>query len=353
MAAWAPLVPFAKARAGLDDGTLGVLLLALGAGSMVAMPLAGALASRMGCRPVLLLSFVVASLMLPALATLSSPLLLALALLVFGASIGSADCVMNMQAVIVERDSGRPMMSGFHGLYSLGGIVGAGGVSLLLWAGATPLVATLAAVGLLLAATAYASPHFLRHASRGDGPAFAMPHGTVLFIGVLCFILFLTEGSVLDWSAVFLTAERGMDPAHGGLGYAAFSATMTAGRLTGDAVVRRLGGIPVIMGGALCAAAGLGLATLVPSGAVALLGYALVGLGCSNIVPVLFTATGRQTAMPEHIAIPAVTTLGYAGILAGPAGIGLLAHATSLPFAFLAVVVLLLGVAASARVLKV
>jgi MFS family permease len=175
----------------------------------------------------------------------------------------------------------------------------------------------------------------------------------VLFIGLLCFILFLTEGSVLDWSAVFLTNERGMDPAYGGMGYAAFSVTMTMGRLAGDAIVKRLGGVRVIIGGGLCAAAGLALATLVPSWPVALVGYALVGAGCSNIVPVLFTATGRQTAMPEHMAIPAVTTLGYAGILAGPAAIGLIAHATSLPLAFLVVVALLLGVAASGRLLKV
>ncbi len=356
MAAWAPLVPFAKARAGLDDGMLGLLLLFLGAGSMVAMPLAGALAARAGCRPVLVIAFIVAALSLPALAVASSPLALAVALLVFGASIGSADCVMNLQAVIVERDSGRPMMSGFHGLYSLGGIAGAGGVSLLLGLGASPLLATLVVGALLLVALAGSARHFLASAGAtggaAHGPAFALPRGTVLFIGALCFILFLTEGSVLDWSAVFLTVERGMDPAHGGLGFAAFAATMTVGRLAGDAIVHRLGGARVIFCGGLCAAVGLAMATLVPAWPAALLGYALVGAGCSNIVPVLFSAAGRQKAMPAHVAIPAVTTLGYAGILAGPALIGLLAHATSLPLAFLAVAVLLLGVAGSARLLR-
>jgi predicted MFS family arabinose efflux permease len=353
MAAWAPLVPFAKARAGLDDGMLGLLLLCLGAGSILAMPLSGALASRLGCRLVLVVSFIVVLLTLPVLATASGVLVLALALFLFGAGIGSADCVMNIQAVIVERDSGRPMMSGFHGLYSLGGIIGAGGVSLLLGLGATPLLAVLGIGAAILAALAYAARHFLPYGSGGEGPPFAVPHGIVLFIGLLCFILFLTEGSVLDWSAVFLTNERGMDPAYGGMGYAAFSVTMTMGRLAGDAIVKRLGGVRVIIGGGLCAAAGLALATLVPSWPVALVGYALVGAGCSNIVPVLFTATGRQTAMPEHVAIPAVTTLGYAGILAGPAAIGLIAHVTSLPLAFLVVVALLLGVAASGRLLKV
>jgi predicted MFS family arabinose efflux permease len=156
MAAWAPLVPFAKARAGLDDGMLGLLLLCLGAGSILAMPLSGALASRLGCRLVLLVSFIVVLLTLPVLATASSLPVLALALFLFGAGIGSADCVMNIQAVIVERDSGRSMMSGFHGLYSLGGIIGAGGVSLLLGLGATPLLAVLGIGAAILAALAYA-----------------------------------------------------------------------------------------------------------------------------------------------------------------------------------------------------
>ena len=353
MAAWAPLVPFAKARAGLDDGMLGLLLLCLGAGSILAMPLSGALAARFGCRRVLLVAFAVALLAMPVLASASSLPVLALSLFVFGAGNGSVDCVMNIQAVIVERDSGRAMMSGFHGLYSLGGIVGAGGVSLLLALGATPLLAVLVVVAAILGALACAAPHFLAYGSRGDGPAFAVPHGIVLFIGLLCFILFLTEGSVLDWSAVFLTQEHGLDAAYGGLGYAVFSVTMTAGRLAGDAIVQRLGGTRIIIGGGLCAAGGLALATLAPGWPVALLGYALVGAGCSNIVPVLFSATGRQSVMPEHIAIPAITTLGYAGILAGPAAIGFVAHATSLPAAFLVVVLLLLGVAASGRVLKV
>ena len=115
-----------------------------------------------------------------------------------------------------------------------------------------------------------------------------------------------------------------MVPSYGGLGYAAFALTMTVGRLTGDAIVLRVGGARVLVIGSLCAAAGLALAALVPAWAAGILGFALVGAGCSNIVPVLFTAVGRQKVMPEHVAVPAITTLGYAGILAGPAAIGLL-----------------------------
>jgi len=174
-----------------------------------------------------------------------------------------------------------------------------------------------------------------------------------LFIGILCFAVFLTEAAVLDWSAVFLTSTRGVEPSHAGIAYAAFALTMTAGRLTGDGIVHRTGGATVVAFGSLCAAAGLTLAMLVPFWGAAMLGFALVGAGCSNIVPVLYTAVGRQKAMPEHVAVPAISTLGYAGILAGPAMIGLTAHMTSLPIAFLGVAILLVLVAASGRVLQV
>lgn len=353
VAAWAPLVPFAKARAGLDDGMLGVLLLCLGVGSIIAMPASAALVARFGCRTVIVASSLVMCLTLPLLAVLSNLPLLGAALFLFGAGLGTLDCVVNMQAVIVERASGRPMMSGFHGLFSVGGIAGAAGVSALLSLGASPLLASLCVVALIAALLFYAAPSLLPHAGKPDGPAFAIPHGVVLFIGILCFVVFLTEGAMLDWSAVFLTSVRGVDPSHAGLGYAAFATTMTIGRLLGDKIVQRLGPTRIILFGGLCAGGGLALATLVPSWIAGLAGYALVGAGCSNIVPVLFTAVGRQKTMPEHVAVPAISTLGYAGILAGPAAIGFVAHVTSLPFALLAVAGLMIAVAASARFLRV
>ncbi|VVO39033.1 MFS transporter [Pseudomonas fluorescens] len=353
IAAWAPLVPYAKARAGLDEGTLGLLLLCLGVGSMIAMPLAGVLASRFGCRRVMTAGTLLICLALPLLATVSSIPLLIAALFMFGAGLGSVDSTVNLQAVIVERASGKTMMSGFHGLFSLGGIVGAAGVSALLGLGMSPLGAMLVVIVLLLLALFKAAPHLLPYGSESTGPAFAVPHGVVLFIGILCFIVFLAEGAVLDWSAVFLTSERNLDAAYAGLGYAAFALTMTAGRLTGDAIVQRLGAKRVIIIGGLTAAAGLLLATLAPAWEAALVGYALVGAGCSNIVPVLYTAVGKQKVMPENIAVPAITTLGYAGILAGPAVIGFIAHGSSLSIAFGLIAVLLLAVAASGKVLKV
>jgi predicted MFS family arabinose efflux permease len=289
---------------------------------------------------------------LPLLASAAGPVQIALALLMLGASIGAIDVTMNLQAVIVEQASGRTLMSGFHGLYSVGGIVGALLVTALLGAGATPLLATLVVVAGIIIALLAAWPGLLSYGSNAGGASFAIPHGRVLFIGVLCFIAFLAEGAVLDWSAVYLTAVPGVAAAYAGLGYAVFASTMTIGRLTGDRVVRRFGGNLVIIAGGSCAAAGFVLGTLAPSWGWALLGFALIGIGCANIVPVLYTAAGRQPDVPEHVAVAAITTLGYAGILTGPALIGFVAQASSLRVAFAVLAAMQVAVAASGRVLR-
>jgi MFS transporter len=348
MAAWAPLVPFAKMRLDVDDGTLGFILLCLGAGSICAMPFTAALAARFGCRKVISAAALVLCAALPMLALASTFTLLAASVFVFGAAIGTIDVTINVQAVIVERASGRAMMSGFHGLFSVGGIAGAGGVAALLWAGAPPLVATLVITALVLVSLLVAQAHLLPYGDESDAPWFAVPHGIVLFIGALCFVSFLAEGAMLDWSAVFLTTRRALAPAYGGAGYAMFAAAMTAGRLSGDRIVQALGARAVLILGAVCAASGLALAVVVPWWEAGLAGFALVGAGASNIVPVLYSALGRQRAVPLNVAIAAVTVLGYFGILCGPALIGFAAQATSLSVALLGVAALLLVVAASA-----
>lgn len=352
-AAWAPLVPFVKSRNQLSEGQLGLLLLCLGIGSILAMPVAGALAARHGCRRVILIAMGLVCLALPLLAWASPLTLLAPTLFVFGVGLGSVDCVINMQAVLVERASDRTLMSGFHGFFSVGGMVGAGSMSALLSAGFSPVAATGMLVVVSASVLLYAAPNLLAYGSSSDGPAFALPRGMVLFIGLLCFVLFLTEGSVLDWSAVFLSTERAVNPAWAGLGYSMFSFAMLMGRFTGDALVRRLGGSVLLGFGGLLAALGLTLTVLVPSWQVGLAGYALVGAGCANMVPVLFSAVGRQRVMPAHLAIPAISTIGYAGILAGPALIGFVAQATNFTTAFLLLASLLVGVAASSRKLPI
>ncbi|GMA98003.1 MFS transporter [Pelosinus sp. IPA-1] len=351
ISAWAPLVPYAKERLSIDEGVLGLLLLCLGTGSIITMPLAGALAARFGCRLVIWAASLLICVSLPLLATSTSVPALIFALLIFGAAIGTVDVVVNIQAVIVEKASGRTMMSGFHGLWSVGGFVGAGVVSGFLEAGVSPLVAVLnviiVIVGLLLAF----GKHLLPYGSEEKSATlFVLPKGVVLFIGFLCFIVFLAEGSMLDWSAVFLTSQRGVDFSHAGLGYSLFSVAMTVGRLSGDRVVQAFGGKNILIFGGICAASGVIVAIFIPNWIASLVGFGLVGLGASNIVPVLYSVLGRQKVMPANLAVSAVTTLGYSGILAGPALIGLVAHTTSLSFAFLGVAAMLLIVAASSRV---
>ena len=349
MASFAPLVPFVKQKTGLGEGALGLLLLCLGVGSLITMFLAGALAARFGCRRVILASGVPLCLCLPLLANLSDPLALGMTLLVFGGAIGSIDVVMNIQAIIVERESGRAMMSGFHGLFSVGGIAGSVCMTAALGAGASPIHATMAVVAVIIVALVCAAPNLLAHASEHRPTVFAVPHGIVLLIGVLCFIAFQAEGAVLDWSGVYLSGTEGMATHYAGLGYVAFTITMTLGRLTGDRIVEWLGGTRVILLGGLCSASGFALTSLVSSWQPALFGFALIGLGCSNIVPVLFTRIGRQRLMPEHIAVSAISTMGYSGILTGPALIGLISQLSSLSLAFLIMAALQFGVAASGR----
>lgn len=348
-AAWAPLVPFAKHRTGLDEGSLGLVLLCLGAGSLLAMPIAGMLAARHGCRAVMIATLVMVTATLPLLAVAPSPLTLGLVLFVFGAGVGACDCVMNMQAIMVERDSGRPMMSGFHAFYSIGGAVGAGAMTALLAFHLPPWLVCLLASAVMAALLALSLPHWRTDKAPSDAPMFAVPHGVVLAIGVLCFVAFLAEGSVLDWSAVFLHEVQQVDPSRAGLGYLAFAIAMTVTRLVGDGVVARLGRYRSILIGSLVAASGFALATFAAWMPLALCGYALVGLGCANIVPALFSMAGNQKVMPESLAIPAITTLGYAGVLAGPALIGFVAQASSLVFAFSAVAVTLVLVGLCAR----
>ncbi|MGP5569589.1 MFS transporter [Pseudomonas helleri] len=348
-ASWAPLVPLVKARAAIDEGVLGLLLLCLGLGSISAMPVTGFLVGRYGCQRVIVVATLIMALSLPLLAWLSGVTALAIAIVVFGIGLGMLDCAMNVQAVMVSEASARPIMSSFHGLYSLGGILGALGMTALLAAGLSPLAAVLCVVGLTLVTLIKAAPNLLPYGSEGDTPFFALPRGKVLFLGGLCFIVFIAEGAMLDWSGVFLVSLRGMDPAYGGLGYAAFATAMTGSRLAGDWMVTRFKPARVVVMGSLCASLGIVFSLLTSSWSFSLLGYALVGVGCANIVPVLFSAVARQTHMPQGTAVPAMTTLGYAGVLMGPALIGFVAHASSLQLALGLVAIALLGVAATAK----
>ena len=350
MSAWAPLVPFARDRLQLSGASLGALLLCLGIGSLAAMPVTGTLVARFGCRRVMCFSTLLVLMMMPLLARADSHLVMAAALMLFGAGLGMLDVAMNYQAVQVEQAADKPMMSGFHGFFSLGGILGAGTVSLLLSQSFTPLAATLVVMAVMLLLLLWRLPVLMNERlHQPDQPWLVIPRGWVAFLGLLCFILFLAEGAVLDWGALLLLQNPEMSPAWAGLGYAVFSVAMTLGRFSGDKIIQRFGRYPVMLTGALTAAAGMSLAVWLPWPEIALLAFLLVGFGLSNTVPMLFNAAGNQQDMPANLAISAMTTLGYAGILSGPALIGFISQWISLSGAFLAIALLLLAVAASAR----
>lgn len=349
VSSWAALVPYAKARLSLDEAVLGMLLLCVGAGSLLAMPFTGLISGRFGCRKVILISGTVFLLTLPLLASVESIWMMALCLFLFGASIGMMDVSLTIQAVFVEQASGRAMMSGFHCLYSVGGICGAGGMALLLGF-LSPYQAMLALCLSMLALLAAFGRHFLPYGSEGETPLFVIPRGIVLLIGVLCFIMYLSEGTILDWGALFMTAERGTEAARAGLAFACFSVAMAVGRLFGDRIVQAFGDARILLYGSLCAAAGFGLVVAAPWAWASLAGFTIVGIGVSNIVPVLFSATARQKFMPLSLAVSAVTTIGYLGVLAGPALMGFVAHATSLVVVFCITLALMCFVAFVSRV---
>lgn len=351
LACWAPLVPFAKQRLGISDGVLGLLLLCLGIGSVVAMLVTGVVSARHGSRPVIIAGGLGVALLLPGLVLAGQPWALGGVLLLFGAALGSLDVAMNVHALEVERGAGRPLMSGFHALFSAGGLLGAAMMTALLSLGWTPLWGTLLGSGLMLGAMGLAAPRLLRSTAAPSeaAPGLVWPRGPVLLLAVLAGVCFLVEGAVLDWSALLLT-EGGLVPAaQGGLGFMVFSVAMTAGRFGGDALCARLGDRRVLTVGGVLAVAGFVAVLAAPSVAWAMAGFLGIGLGASNLVPVLFRRAGAQTAMPPGLAIAAISTTGYAGVLLGPAAVGFVAQAADLPTAFALLAVMLALLPLSAR----
>ncbi len=349
VACWAPLVPYAKARCQVDDGTMGLILLLLGVGSIVAMPLAANLCGRFSSRPVVFVGGTGLAIVLPLLSVASSPVTLGAALFVFGASLGSLDVAMNLYAVDLERASEKPLMSSFHALFSIGSFLGSGSVTALLSRRFAPSVSTTLCSTVLIALVLFAMPRMFENREAQSQPMFAVPKGVVLSIALLAAVSFLVEGALLDWSALLLVAERLLSPARAGLGYMLFSIAMTFGRLIGDRIVARFGNFTVLTCGGLTALLGLCMLLLAPVAPVALGGILLVGLGAANIVPILFRLAGTQHAMPKGLAVAALTTAGYGGMLIGPAVIGFLSKEIGLHNAFWFLAALLISVPALSR----
>ena len=331
-ASWAPIIPFAKANTGVDEAALGLLLLCLGIGSVISMPITGWLCARHGTRPMILISAMIMACALPFLAYLVTYWALTISLLIFGASIGTLDVAMNIHAAEVEKRSGRALMSGFHGMFSVGAICGAGFVTLLISYGVAPLIATLCVTSSVIVAILWVQSHYL--ITKSDAPEpFRPPRGIVKWLALLAGIAFLIEGAIMDWGALLMIERAVFSMQQAALGYIAFSITMVIGRLSGDYVVPRIGRRAILLGGGTLVVLGLIAITTLPSPALNLIGFAVIGLGAANLVPVVFSAAGQQSDMDPNMAVASVTFVGYAGILLGPAIIGFGAQYTSLPIA--------------------
>ncbi|MDY0207743.1 MAG: MFS transporter [Pseudomonas sp.] len=346
LAIWAPLVPYVRLHIPMTDATFGLMLLCIGVGSLCCMPLSALLTNRFSIRRCLFTITLILLVALFIMATASSLVLLGAALFLFGGSLGVLDVILNIQGLSIENRANRSMMSNFHGMFSVGTIVGAVLMIVLLTIGLPALISTLVAIAAILLLSVFALRGYLDERTLRGKDAFIWPNGWILLVGLMCFIVYLAEGVMLDWSALYLIEDKHIATAQAGLGYASFSAMVATGRFLGDGLVQLLGRVRLIVGGGLLAASGIILSIVTEHWAIALVGYALCGLGCANVSPVLISSLSKQTHMPTHLAITAATTIGFAGVLAGPAMMGAVAHYSSLSAAFSVLAGALLIVAA-------
>ena len=327
---WYARIPAIQERLDLGPGELGVALFGAPVGLLVAQPIVGAVAARRGSRALVAAApLYLAAVVLPALAV-DAPTLL-LAALVVGAANGTLDLAMNAQGIAVERAAGRRLFNSLHAAFSFGALAGAG-----LGAAAAALdVAPLPH----LAGAALLAPGLLHDQGDPRAPRLARPSRRLAALGTIAFCALLAEGAVFDWSGVYLDDEAGSRAGLAPLGLAAFALCMGAGRLAADGAVTRLGAARTARLGAVVAALGLGLALAIAAPAAAICGFALMGLGLSAVFPLTLRAAGAHDAAAGP-ALAAVSTVGYAGFLAGPPLIGLLAGATSLRAALVPVAAL-------------
>ncbi len=352
-ASWVVRIPAVQSRLGLDAGRLGVVLLGHAVGALIAMPLAGALAARRGSRLATRASALAYALFLVLPPLAPSALLLALALVVLGAAEGALNVTMNAQAAEVERRYGRPIMSSFHALYSVGGLLGAslGGFAAARGIGPVPHLAAAALVTLVV--TTLGGPRYLAGDAGGArGPLFARPSRALLALGAVSLCVAFGEGAVADWSAVFLRDVTGAGAGLAAAGFAAFSLTMAAGRFAGDWSVARIGAERLVRYGGALTAAGAAVALGVATPWAAVAGFGLVGAGLATLFPIVVTTAGRMTAGTAGAAIAAIATLGHAGYIAGPPLVGLLANAVTLRVALGLIVVAGLAIAAGGRAVR-
>jgi MFS family permease len=359
MGAWVPHVPDRARELHLDPGALGWTLLASGLGAVMAMPLAGRMTARLGSRAVCRVAGIAFPIMLSAVVLAPNALLMTLALLCFGIAGASMDVAMNAQGIAVEEQLGERTISRLHGVWSIGSFTGAAITSFLLSRHVPAQAIVLSFSALVIVLVAAATPVLFTRAEEGlhEQPHALRPHGRLLLLGLVAFVSMVCEGSIADWSGLYLRVVRGAGLGVSGYGYAAFAALMVTGRLLGDSVVARFGEERTLLAGGLLAAAGLGVVVgtgwqHMTSELWWLLGFALVGAGLANGSPILYRTAGRVPEVPAGAGIATTVGIGYAGLLAGPPGLGFVAKHAGLTSILLCVMVLSCVMAFSARLVR-
>jgi MFS family permease len=350
---WVARVPAIKDSVSAGTGALGLALLGIAVGSLITLPLAGRLCDRYGSRHVVTASGVAMGATVFAVSLAPNVVTLGLLLALYGGAFGLLDVAMNVQAVAVVRRVGRPIMPKFHAAFSFGGLLGAATGGLAASADIPPTT-HFALVGVVVGGAVLAVRGSLLPDQAASTPVAKAPRRRrqlsplVVGLGLVAFSAAVCEGAMADWTALFLRDVRGLDAGAAALGFAAFSITMTAGRLGGEAALRRLGPVRVLRFGGLAAATGVVAAVAVAVPAVALAGFALVGLGVCCAYPLALTTAGESSDGSGGPEIATVSVIGYSGFLLGPPVLGFLAEGVSLRYAMLAVAVPALALVALA-----
>lgn len=326
---WLSRLPEIQQLYGMSHSQTGLVLLALGLGALLAMPAAGLLISRHGSHRVTAVSAILFCSLAALAPVMGTSVGLAGLLFVLGMSTGTMDVAMNAQAVVVEKRYGRPLMSSFHALFSGGMMAGAALGALFTWQsiGVTGHLWTI--VGFCLAAVIWSVRHLHPeeqiHSPSTGASGFQWPTGTLWTIGVIAFCSMLGEGTMADWSTIYMREIAGADPGMAPTGLGVFSAAMMLGRILGDRARARFGDAALLIISSLTAACGTLLLVLVPSPVLAIAAMGLVGVGLSVVSPIAYSTAGSVKELPPGVGISMVTTIGYSGFLLGPPIIGFLA----------------------------
>ena len=336
---WVAQIPFVQDRFGLSKSTLGVVLLAMAVGVIVALPIMGQAIVKLGSGRAVRLAGIACCLVMPLPILAPEPWLIPLALLVFGAAGGAMDVSMNAHGSAIEGRIGRPIMSSLHAGWSFGGFTGAGLVAAATAVGVDARIQNTVGAVLLLAGLLGLLGFLGPGSATAAGERFRLPSRAVVLMAFLCLLTMVTEGAMGDWGGVYLRGDLGAAAGVAALAFAAFSAGMTIARVTGDWVNERIGPTRLLRGGSALAAISLGTLLVIANPWAALIGLVLVGVGVANGVPLLFSAAGAGGVETSGPSIAAVSSMGSLGFLVGPPFIGILADATSLPLALTSLVV--------------